>query len=822
MSAAAARHEACRTGMPSAGVAGRRPRADAQPPQRRGFEGHACDGLLPWRVLVMNGFATTIGVVGSSQRGNRIDGMLNKHTNLVIPESDHLRVGDCIVDVPRREVTAPHDATPRRITIKAMQVLLVLVAHRDKVVSREALLEWVWPDTMPTDDVLTQAVAQLRKAFGDDHDAPKYLETIAKGGYRLLAPIEWVEDDAGAAASWSPDADIAGQPAQPAEEEVAAQAPETRRWWAYAVLVVALLGVAGVAAVLLRDRPSAAARTASSAPAPAPAPSDATPAAMPYQRITSQPGSEIWPSLSPDGSQVVYSAYPEGSEHATLMVQTTAPVSARAITTPPQGMDDARPVWSPDGRQIAFVRYDSKACSIMLVPASGGSARKAADCRFGDMPDLGWHPDGRHLIAGGIVAEKGGTGAIHTLDLATGRWTRLAYEKSDNDWDMMPAYSPDGRWIAFARNISLSDLWRMPAAGGKPERLTNLRTNIHGIAWTPDGNALVFGRYLDGGVRISQLDLSSRKVSDMGLPDTNYPTIAAKAPALAFVVHESRSAIYRIDLRAPGRPKERVFPSTGMDYMPSVSPDGTQLVFVSDRSARLGLWWGRIGQPDSLRLIEGIIPVPRYVAQWSADGRRLLMIGRVGSETALYEITADSGNVQLLSLPAGNPVYAEYVPGGTRMLVVADRGEGRLGLTLYDRAATPWRTLASFEDVAMTRVDAARHRILFTRPTEPGLWQAGMDLENPKRISDLPGVGGGRRLKVDADGAWLAGMGEDCSMQWDRIPAPPASKPTCLEQGMVDVVGVSLDPVNEQLYYATERDGNADLGLARLSAASPR
>lgn len=769
----------------------------------------------------MNGQSQSIGAIVSGYRGNRIDGMLNKHTNLVIPESDHLRVGECIVDVPRREVTAPGEMTPRRITVKAMQVLLVLVGHRDKVVSREALLEWVWPDTMPTDDVLTQAVAQLRKAFGDGHDAPKYLETIAKGGYRLLAPIEWIEGDPAKTAAWTPEVVAAGPPPQPVEPEVAAQASQARKRWLWPVLAVALLGAAGIAAVLLRDQPSRVARTAVPS-VPAPASPDAAPTTLPYQRITSQPGSEIWPSLSPDGSQVVYSAYPENSEHAALMVQTTAPVAAHAITTPPEDKSDARPVWSPDGRQIAFVRQGSKDCSIMLVPASGGSARRVAGCEFGDMPDLNWHPDGRHLIAGGLIAQQGGAGAIHTLDLATGRWTRLAYEKSNNDWDMMPTYSPDGRWIVFARNVSLSDLWRVPATGGKPERLTNLRTNIHGIAWTPDGSALVFGRYLDGGVRISRLDLRSRKVSDMGLPDTNYPAIAAKAPALAFVIHESRSAIYRLDLRAPGQAKTRVFPSTGMDYMPSVSPDGTQLVFVSDRSARLGLWWGRLGQPESLRLVEGIIPIPRYVAQWSADSSRLLMIGRVGSETALYEIVADSGNVQRLPLPVNNPVYAEYVPGGTRMLVVADRGEGRLGLTLYDRAATPWRALASLDDVAMTRVDAARHRILFTRPTEPGLWQAGLGLENPKRISDLPGVGGGRRLKVDADGAWLAGMGENCSLQWNRIPAPADSKPTCLQQGMVEVVGVSLDPVHRQLYYATEQDGNADLGWARLPTTTLR
>jgi DNA-binding winged helix-turn-helix (wHTH) protein len=118
--------------------------------------------------------------------------MLNQHENLVVPKSDHLRIGDCVVDIARREVQAPGAEAPRRITVKALQVLLVLVAHRGKVVSREALLEWVWAGTLPGDDVLTQAVTQLRKAFGDERDAPRYLETIAKGGYRLLADVAWL------------------------------------------------------------------------------------------------------------------------------------------------------------------------------------------------------------------------------------------------------------------------------------------------------------------------------------------------------------------------------------------------------------------------------------------------------------------------------------------------------------------------------------------------------------------------------------------------------------------------------------------------------
>jgi DNA-binding winged helix-turn-helix (wHTH) protein len=276
--------------------------------------------------------------------------MLNQHRNLVVPETDFLRVGDCVVDIPRREIRASQSGVPRRITLKTLQVLLVLVSHRDQVVSREALLEWVWPDTMPTDDVLTQAITQLRKAFGDDRDAPRYLETIAKGGYRLVAPVSWILPEQAVAISLEPA--LATQPASLPQAPSPPASPwrnRPRMGYALAAMVLAVALMGGVA-LLLRDRdadrvPKAAPVAVATATAPAT-----------YQRITSLPGSEMYPSLSPDGSQVVYSAYSDGGGHAELMVQTTAPVPGRRITQTPPGVRDTMPAWSPDGLQIAFAR----------------------------------------------------------------------------------------------------------------------------------------------------------------------------------------------------------------------------------------------------------------------------------------------------------------------------------------------------------------------------------------------------------------------------------------------------------------------------------
>lgn len=79
--------------------------------------------------------------------------------------SDRIAIGQCIVVLSAREVRAPNARRPHRITPKALGVLLALVRAEGRVVTREELFAGVWAGTAPTNDVLTQAVTQLRKAF---------------------------------------------------------------------------------------------------------------------------------------------------------------------------------------------------------------------------------------------------------------------------------------------------------------------------------------------------------------------------------------------------------------------------------------------------------------------------------------------------------------------------------------------------------------------------------------------------------------------------------------------------------------------------------
>jgi DNA-binding winged helix-turn-helix (wHTH) protein len=115
-----------------------------------------------------------------------------------------LRIGDCVVDVPLREVLPPGVSSGVRVTPKAIGVLLALAEANGRPVSRDVLLERVWPNTLPTGDVVTQAIVQLRKALADERAVP-YIITINRTGYRLTVPAEWLDIKPASSSSCSRD-----------------------------------------------------------------------------------------------------------------------------------------------------------------------------------------------------------------------------------------------------------------------------------------------------------------------------------------------------------------------------------------------------------------------------------------------------------------------------------------------------------------------------------------------------------------------------------------------------------------------------------------
>ena len=184
---------------------------------------------------------------------------------------------------------------------------------------------------------------------------------------------------------------------------------------ASSIAIVLAMALAVAAGWILRPR---------SSPAP-------TPRSIP---LTSYPGLEVQPSLSPDGSQVAF------GWKGDIYVKTVGSEPAVQVTTDPAV--ESFPAWSPDGSQIAFVRNGE----VFLVSPLGGPERKAAE----SSGRVAWTPDGSALL---VLQKTSSFGAqsVFRVSLGNGQSQRLTVPRDISRGDLNMAMSPDGRTLAFCR-----------------------------------------------------------------------------------------------------------------------------------------------------------------------------------------------------------------------------------------------------------------------------------------------------------------------------------------------------------------------------------
>jgi len=177
--------------------------------------------------------------------------------------------------------------------------------------------------------------------------------------------------------------------------------------------------------------------------------------------------------VAPDGRLLISS---DRSGNWDIYILSPSSGDLQQLTTDP-GVD-AGPRWKPDGSEIVFYSTRSGHREVWLMPAAGGPARQItrgeAESYYPD-----WSPDGRLIV-------KEGDG-LAIVDPKSGRETRL----TDQSLDIGPMWSPDGRWIVFtSKRDGQNRLWRIPAAGGQPERLTSKMAYMH--SWSHDGKTIYF------------------------------------------------------------------------------------------------------------------------------------------------------------------------------------------------------------------------------------------------------------------------------------------------------------------------------------------
>ena len=373
------------------------------------------------------------------------------------------------------------------------------------------------------------------------------------------------------------------------------------------------------------------------------------------------------------------------------------------------------PAISPDRSEIAFVSGGD----IWAMPAAGGEARLLLSHPANEARPI-YSPDGRRLA---FVSNRTGGGDIYLLTLATGAVTRLTYDDGNEQLD---GWSRDGAWVYFSSTshdiAGMNDVFRVSAEGGTPMEVAADRyTNEYLSSPSPDGRAVAITAranasgqwWRNGRSHLDEAEIWLAREGDTpryepitsGGAKELWPLWAADGESVFFVSDRNGAQnVWRQGVGTAGAPARPLTTfKSGRVLWPTISHDGRLLAFEHDfeiwtldttteRASRLAVT--RRGAPattavEHLTLTEGFTEL-----DLSPDGKKVAFVARGEVFAASAK---DGGDAARISRTPEAEAGVTWSPDSRTLVYTSDRG-GTGHLYLYDFAANAETRLTSGPD----------------------------------------------------------------------------------------------------------------------------
>jgi Tol biopolymer transport system component/DNA-binding winged helix-turn-helix (wHTH) protein len=574
-----------------------------------------------------------------------------------MPRPEQLRFDSYDVDLRSGEIR--RSGSRVRLQEQPFIILSMLLEEPGAIVTRDQIRLRLWPDNSfgDFDHGINVAVKKLRDALADDPNSPRFIETVARRGYRFIAPVEL----------HGVDQCLTRVAQQPPERSVV---KAKGRYW---VLILApILLLCCVAALLWLRKPM-------------------PPVFYQPNAITSLRGAARKPAFSPAGDEVVFAWSGQRWTPSRLYIQPAGSSSARLLVDDPDPhREELLPRWWPDGQAIAYIRtLPNKPDEIWTVPRSGGTPRKLLT--FSQVLGYDIAPDGKTLVVSESESpDQGASLKLLSIDgssLESLTPPQRRPPSAAGPWqtgDVAPSFSADGTRVAFLRfDAKGGDLYIINVRHRDAERLTDDHSPIDGFAWMPDGESLILASKRGQ----SQVAVSSLMVWRLWLHDRRWepvpitsqgfadPIVSRDGRRLAFAQLLVRVNGYRYDLRHPELEPSNLTHSNAVDIGPALSPDGSKITFGSCRTGAWQIFVANADGSSPIQLTSFFGPLAGSPA-WSPDGKHIAFDYRPSGHSQLFVVDADGGAVRQLTFDNFENMLPHYSDDGRWIYFIHKRATG--------------------------------------------------------------------------------------------------------------------------------------------------
>jgi len=621
----------------------------------------------------------------------------------------HFTIGDWQVE-PELNTLSRENSTIH-LEPKVMQVLVQLALHAGEVLSKEQLIEAVWPDTFVSEQALTRCISVLRRELQDNTHTPRYIQTISKSGYRLVATVHMPHGEELKRHTTVEEAgDELPHAPSPATEKNMPPSARRQPWprWGMVAGAALLLLTAGAGIGFWHSHRE-----------PAPPPFRTLP-------LTSYAGQQDQAAFSPNGNSIAFVWTDAESGNRNIFVKQIGSETTLRLTHADEL--NFSPVWSPDGTQVAYLSAGKDGLGIYQISSLGGPARRVHTplaMIHWDQGALSWAPDGRTLIFPDGETSRAPS-RIYRETLDTQQSWPITNPPPTWDGDFDPVFSPDGKKIAFIRasDNSVRDIYVMPANGGQPRQITHDGRIVDSMCWLPGSDAILFSSNRGG--KFALWKVSSRGGEPERLPvgteDAFQPVVHGSTHRLLFTQSSAIWSILRVPLRSAreGSKATPVVSSTEQDSAPSFAPDGTRFAFQSWRSGTQELW---IASRDgnSLRQLtydsKGLTGSPAF----SPDSQQVAFDSRTGGYSHIFAVSAAGGSPRQLTFGNSNNILPHWSVNGRFVYFSSNRSGAWQIWKLPAQGGQPQQITTSGGFVAAESPDG--QWLYVTKAEAPGVWR---------------------------------------------------------------------------------------------------